>query len=171
MPLELTKKQLFETIQVLYPGLGPNKDYKKFKEAAFEAFYLQLGIQKENVVDPVAVEKIFTFVEIFVKNFKRLWNLRNNKCHFLNMLRNNPVFFEKVWSFEDVLNPPPPPVIPVVELVDLDETGDAHGSYYIYLCRLKYVILHTTIVTQMPCPSSGPKMFCSGPNLLYQTKR
>ena len=45
MPLELTKKQLFEAIQVLYPGLGPNKDYTKFKEAAFEAFYLQIGIQ------------------------------------------------------------------------------------------------------------------------------
>ena len=130
MPLELTKKQLFETIQVLYPGLGPNKDYKKFKEAAFEAFHLQLGIQKENVVDPVAVAKIFTFVEIFVKNFKRLWNDRNNKKHFLNMLRNNAVFFEKVWSFEDILNPPPPPpVIPVAEAMDVDETGDAHGLY------------------------------------------
>ena len=132
MPLELTKKQLFEAIQVLYPGLGPNKDYKKFKDASFEAFYLQLGIQKENV-DAVAMEKIFTFVEIFVKNFKRLWNLRNNKKHFLNMLRNNAVFFEKVWSFEDILNPPP--VIPVPEAIDVDETGD--GLYYIYLYRSK----------------------------------
>ena len=134
MPLELTKKQLFEAIQSLYPGLGPNKDYAKFKEAAFEAFYHQLGIQKENVVDPAAVEKIFNFVEIFVKNFKRLWNLRNNKKHFLNMLRNNAVFFEKVWSFEGILNPPPPPpVIPVAEAIDVDGTGDANGLYYIYV--------------------------------------
>ena len=130
MALELTKKQLFEAIQALYPGLGPNKDYSKFKEAAFEAFYHQIGIQKENV-NAVAMEKIFTFVEIFVKNFKRLWNLRNNKKHFLNMLRNNAVFFEKVWSFEDVLNPPPPPPPPVPVPVDLDETGDANGLYFI----------------------------------------
>ena len=141
MALKLTKKQLFEAIQALYPGLGPNKDYSKFKEAAFEAFYHQLGIQKENVVDPAAVEKIFNFVEIFVKNFKRLWNLRNNKKHFLNMLRNHAGFFEKVWSFEGILNPPPPPppppVIPVPEAIDVDETGDALGLYYIYLYRSK----------------------------------
>ena len=137
MALKLTKKQLFEAIQALYPGLGPNKDYSKFKEAAFEAFYHQIGIQKENV-NAVAMEKIFTFVEIFVKNFKRLWNLRNNKKHFLNMLRNHAGFFEKVWNFEDVLNPPlPPPVIPAPEAIDVDETGDALGLYYIYLYRSK----------------------------------
>ena len=79
MPLELTKKQLFETIQVLYPGIGPNKDYQKFKKASYEAFYLQLGISKENITDPTAVEFIFNFVEIFVKNFKRLWNQQKNK--------------------------------------------------------------------------------------------
>ena len=54
------------------------------------------------------------------------------------MLRNHAVFFEKVWSFEDILNPPPPPpppppVIPVPEAIDVDETGDAQGLYYIYL--------------------------------------
>ena len=140
MALKLTKKQLFEAIQALYPGLGPNKDYSKFKEAAFEAFYHQLGIQKENV-DAVAMDKIFTFVEIFVKNFKRLWNLRNNKGHFTNMLRNNAAFFEKVWSFEDVLNPPPPPPPPVPVPVDLDETGDANGSYFIYLSYVDLNIL------------------------------
>ena len=129
MPLELTKKQLYEAIQVLYPGLGPNKDYQKFKQASYEAFYLQLGISKENVTNPTAVEFIFNFVEIFVKNFKRRWNQGKNKSHFSDMVKNNAVFFNKVWSFEEILNPPPPPVKPVPEAVDfdVDETGDVDG--------------------------------------------
>ena len=121
MRLELSKKQLFDRIQILYPSLGPNK-LAKFKEAAAEAFWIQIDVPKESVTVPVSEGKVRVikaiadeketeiidqigedFLDFFVKNTKHFWNQPKNKK-----------WFKKVWNFDYLVPPPPVQVVPEV---------------------------------------------------------
>ena len=123
MPLELTKKQLFDRIQLLYPRLGPNK-LAQFKDAAAEAFWIEIDVLKESV-DPVSEVKVALFLDLFVKNTKHFWNQPKNKKWFKKVYEHHQGYYDKVWNFDYLVPPPPPPPPPPpVQVVPEAAAGD-----------------------------------------------
>ena len=122
MPLELSKKQLFDQIQLLYPRLGPNK-LAKFKDAAAEAFWICIGVPKDSVTDPVAEARVAVFLDLFVKNTKHFWNEPKNKKWFKKVYEHHQGYYDKLCNF-DYLVPPPPGPPPPVQVVPEAAAGD-----------------------------------------------